>query len=240
VNSRLQQCRAHFQEVRRRRGQLAADWKSGKWSIRQLATREHLGQDSIRCILHEAVGDNAEYERIRTRNERASRRRNMKPFRKGNVPWIAGKHVCNRADLKLPFGTKRIWKHKVQGSENKYVRHRYLKIRDDMESPRGNWIPYAVFLWEREHGPVPEGHFVIHANRRTLDDRPENLILATRADTGRQATAAVDVQARARKSWEKRWLPQRIEAARARKQAEIQSQWEAKDFEEDEDEEVSA
>lgn len=47
------------------------------------------------------------------------------------------------------------------------------------------WMLYARYLWEQEHGPIPEGHKVIHINGDRLDDRIENLELVKDSELSR-------------------------------------------------------
>ncbi len=44
------------------------------------------------------------------------------------------------------------------------------------------WRLRAVVVWEREHGPIPNGMIVHHDDRNTLNDNPLNLILLSRQD----------------------------------------------------------
>ncbi len=217
----------HRQAVLQNIQNIVADWKSGQWSIRQLATREHRGQDAIRAILHASI-PNEEYERFRAKHERDTRNKNMRPFAKGNKPWITGRHIRTR-DNALPIGTVRVWRHKLrQCTRNggpRYLYRRFIKVSNDPVDRRHNWTPYCQYLWEKEHGPVPEGHFVIHKDGKTMNDKSENLELSTLADSGRRATATTNIKTRTRKQWEKRWLPRRIAAAREQKMEEIATQW---------------
>lgn len=72
---------------------------------------------------------------------------------------------------------------------------RWIKVRD--AGPlQGRYIPYARYLWEQAHGPVPEGWFVVHANNRSMDDRMENLVLVDCRANGRRLWTRPEVQAR--------------------------------------------
>lgn len=75
---------------------------------------------------------------------------------------------------KLPIGTLRVHR---KGKR----KIRKIKVRDD--GPVGRrWMLYARYLWERDHGPVPDGMRVVHKDYDTLNDDPANLILATPGD----------------------------------------------------------
>lgn len=40
------------------------------------------------------------------------------------------------------------------------------------------WKMFARHWWEQNVGPVPDGHQVYHRNGDSLDDSPDNLVLA--------------------------------------------------------------
>ena len=58
-------------------------------------------------------------------------------------------------------------------------RRRWIKVREGGPTQH-RYVPLARFLWERLHGPLPAGTFVVHANGNTLDDDPANLVLMDR------------------------------------------------------------
>ena len=39
----------------------------------------------------------------------------------------------------------------------------------------------ARWIWTKRCGSIPRGHFIIHLNGDSLDDRPENLAMVNRA-----------------------------------------------------------
>jgi hypothetical protein len=53
---------------------------------------------------------------------------------------------------------------------------RWIKVKDNGPYSR-RWIPYARYLWEKEHGPVPKGFFVVHKDGDQMNDCAENLTL---------------------------------------------------------------
>ncbi len=55
---------------------------------------------------------------------------------------------------------------------------RWIKVAD-AGRPQDRYIPYARYLWQQAHGPVPAGAFVGHADNDTMNDRLENLVLIT-------------------------------------------------------------
>ena len=69
---------------------------------------------------------------------------------------------------------------------------------------RGKPIPYARFVWERDNGPVPSGHFVTFRDEDPLNCEPGNLCLISRADNARRNMAKVNAKERAVKIWKTR------------------------------------
>jgi rubrerythrin len=45
---------------------------------------------------------------------------------------------------------------------------------------RHKWIPYAQYIWEKEHGPLPKGFFVAHVDDNSMNDNPKNLEIVDR------------------------------------------------------------
>lgn len=75
---------------------------------------------------------------------------------------------------------------------------RWIKVKDDGR-PQDRYIPYARYLWQREHGPVPAGCFVGHRDNNTMNDNPDNLVLvAGRREHIARLKARPDVEAKRR------------------------------------------
>lgn len=58
---------------------------------------------------------------------------------------------------------------------------RYIKVQMT-GTQRERWRAYSRVLWERHHGPIPEGMRVIHKDGDSLHDKIGNLILGTADD----------------------------------------------------------
>jgi hypothetical protein len=120
-------------------------------------------------------------------------------FPPGNVPWTAGRKGIrlspatefqagtirgNAARRYRAVGSIVIRKGKRLSTQER-ARHgqssRWIKVRD--EGPLSQrYIPYARYLWEKAHGPVPAGKIVAHRDNRSMNDDPSNLILIDRAE----------------------------------------------------------
>lgn len=98
-----------------------------------------------------------------------------------------------------PVGAIVVWAGSKKGARHKRRPRRMIKVRD--EGPRAQqWVPYARYLWERDHGPVPEGCFVGHRDNDPLNDDPSNLILLDCATHMRRLNGRPEVRAKARES----------------------------------------
>ena len=54
---------------------------------------------------------------------------------------------------------------------------RFVKVSHH-GSQRQRWRPYARHWWEKTHGTIPAGHCVYHRDGDSLNDSPDNLVLA--------------------------------------------------------------
>lgn len=63
------------------------------------------------------------------------------------------------------------------------VKGGYWQVKVDPRDARnsmGKWVSRARFVYEREHGPQPEGTRYVHVNHDKADDRPENVVAVPR------------------------------------------------------------
>ena len=86
-------------------------------------------------------------------------------FKKGHLP-AAHRHVGSTRIITRTRKGNTIW-------------HKEIKVSGIMQG-RHKWIPYAQYLWEQKHGPVPKGFFVVHKDGITLNDTDENFKLVDR------------------------------------------------------------
>lgn len=101
-------------------------------------------------------------------------------FKKEHIPWnkgLKGLHFSPATQFKKgripsngkPLGTVTIVKNKDG---------RMRKIATLGPTPyRHIWVPYARWIWEQQHGPVPEGYLIVHEDGNRLNDDPNNLVL---------------------------------------------------------------
>lgn len=110
-------------------------------------------------------------------------------FEKGNIPhnkgrkgWDAGGNSAKtrfkpgqRGSKWVPVGSERITK---DGIIQRKV--------NDTGYPPHDWKSAHALLYERHHGPIPDGHIVRFRNRDKTDIRIENLELVSRAENMRR------------------------------------------------------
>lgn len=109
--------------------------------------------------------------------------RNPGRFNKGHKSWNKGMKGIDlgpnsrRTRFKkghLPANTEHDGAVKIRSSKGR----RYFWIRIS----KAKWIMLHVYLWEKENGPVPEGHIIIFKDKNPLNCRPENLECISQAE----------------------------------------------------------
>lgn len=129
-------------------------------------------------------------------------------FKPGNVPWTKGRkgiHLSPATEFKpghvlrgqaarnyCVVGTIKLWHDKIpkrkrrgrmklkDGSIRRGRPRRWIKVNDDGPISR-RWIPYARYVWLKNGGTIPDGHFVRHKDGDQLNDSPDNLHVVNRS-----------------------------------------------------------
>lgn len=106
-------------------------------------------------------------------------------FTKGMVAHNKGKKVKPEVIAKMkhtffkpgstPSNTKEIGAESIRKDKNDNP-YCFLKISNR------NWIPKSHYVWEQQNGKVKKGYVIIHKNKDTLDDRPENLEMISKKE----------------------------------------------------------
>lgn len=107
-------------------------------------------------------------------------------FKKGSQPWNTGKTgymTANTTSFKPgqdPPNRRQV------GSERICSKDGYVIIKTDAINPYtgfvGYWRHKHVVIWEKHHGPVPEGMIVVFKNSDKTNIRIDNLELITRGE----------------------------------------------------------
>ena len=129
-------------------------------------------------------------------------------FKPGNVPWTKGRkgiHLSPATEFKpghvlrgqaarnyCIVGTIKLWHDKIpkrsrsgrktlkDGSIRRGRPRRWIKVKDGGPTSR-RWIPYARYVWEKNGGTIPDGHFVRHKDGNQMNDSPDNLHVVNRS-----------------------------------------------------------
>ena len=153
-----------------------------KITICGLAKEYHVGYGTLRQVLLKRISKE-QYDAI-SRAKR-SKSNSCTQFKKGQSPWnkgLKGTHFSRATEFKkghVPTGYRRIGEIYIV-SETNGKPCRYIKLKDTGR-PQDRRVPYARYVWERAHGPIPPGYLVIHDDGDTMNDDPSNLLLVNRA-----------------------------------------------------------
>lgn len=187
-------------------------FRDGSASLGMLMSQYRIGYQTITDLLFGRM-DYTEYAAC------ISLRRRTRPkkgcFVTGSVPWNKGRayHAGGRsietqwkpgeirgqaARLYRAVGSvvvrfaKPPKRYRGRANARKGPPSRWIKVRDD-GPPAGRFVPYARYLWEQRHGPVPPGRLVVHADGDTMNDEPDNLILITQAENMQRLLARAEI-----------------------------------------------
>ena len=163
-------------------------------------------QDDLHCnyeVLARIVQARLPYTEIEALIRATKRRCNMAVrFRRGHVTWnkgLRGMHNSPATEFKpgcLRGMAARRWrpvgtvvtsvsrKSSAHGGGRPHVRRQRLIKTRNHGNVRGrrSWRSLGQVVWEREHGPLPEGWVVMHADCDSLNDQPGNLVAMSKAD----------------------------------------------------------
>lgn len=172
----------------------------GEVTIRQLQQQYHCGYEILKKAVLSQISKRKwkkiKYERLMGNGKQTR-------FQKGIVPWNKGTHFCaggRSAETRFkkgqirgaaarryrPVGTitvrhdsppKRLKGRKRKDRNQPWGKQRrWIKFKDS-GPPQYCWIPYARYIWQQKHGPVPKGFFVVHKDDDQMNDVIENLTL---------------------------------------------------------------
>lgn len=122
------------------------------------------------------------------------------PWNKGlkgfGVEWLQ-QHQFKKGDMRgmgarnwVPVGTIVTWlrherslgRHRKTGLQVK-IPIKYIKWTDDAHVHASRrWMRYSNWLWEQEHGPIPEGKVLVHLDMDLSNDDMDNLMVMSRPE----------------------------------------------------------
>jgi hypothetical protein len=188
----------HHKITDRQRRNIIARYRAGE-SLVSLMRFYRIGYDAIHSILQEIPAE----ERGKILHEKHVRQGKKNGFRADHAPWNKGKvgwcppgskatqfkpgGIRGQAARNYkPVGTIVVRRDKKKSRVGRPAKgslklRRWLKVTD-WGRPQDRWLPYALYLYERNVGPIPPGKFVVHADGDTLNDSLANLILVDRGE----------------------------------------------------------
>jgi len=105
-------------------------------------------------------------------------------FQKGQISWNKGlKGFCSSPATRfkkghLPANAKELGTITIHRPKRDRP-YRMIAIAGPTPT-RHKWIPYAQYVWERIHGPLPKGLLVVHDDGNSMNDTPGNLVMVDR------------------------------------------------------------
>jgi len=199
ISQRLREGRTY--KVMKAAPRIARRLRKTDVTLRKLMKQYRCGYGTMMKAIRSQMSDE-EWSEIRRKNLARGGVKNR--FKKGHIPWTKGRkglHFSPATEFKpghmrgqaarlwRPVGTITIHhdklpkrqryrkRRRMDGSLRMGKPRRWIKVADEGR-PQDRWIPYARYLWEKEHGPVPKGRFVVHTDGNQMLDKPGNLMLA--------------------------------------------------------------
>lgn len=120
-------------------------------------------------------------------------------FKPGLAPWNKGKpgatglhENCRPTQFKpgqKPHTTQPVGSYRI--NSNKRIKRLERKMNENPGPNNVRWIPVSRLVWERHHGPVPDGHIVIFKEARLAtvileEITIDKLICISRAENARR------------------------------------------------------
>lgn len=178
---------------------IVAQWRAGA-SLRQLAAACDLSRAALTQQIKRQLSTD-EYRTICEQHLQANKSRMCE----GNELHLQRKRRGSRPALPR-LSIRVVYRNSA---------YRYIKV-----GPR-QWISLARYLWEREHGPVPKGYLVRHADGDSMNDDLSNLQLVSAAMNARSAVYKCDLAKRSKrlslKAQQRRGVTARMRQLRAEK-----------------------
>lgn len=118
-------------------------------------------------------------QNIRAKHKIRTSARNY--WKKGAVPWNKGLKGVNVGGKETQFKKGHVPANRRPIGAERVTKDGYTEVKIQDGQLNDNWIMKHVLIWEKAHGPVPEGHTVIFGDSNRQNCKLENLVLVSRA-----------------------------------------------------------
>ena len=178
--------RGNSKKVMRNAAGICRQLRTTPVTVSSLMRQYHCGYATFMRAVRKHIKPE-EWEKIRKKKLAQGGVQNR--FQKGQTPWNRGKkgiHLSPASEFKkghVPVNHKKLGTIRTRTRRDTKNRKggSYRVIATPGPTPhRHIWIPYARYLWEQKHGPVPAGYFVVHADGNRLNDTLQNYKLVDR------------------------------------------------------------
>ncbi len=193
--------RGNIARLRADAGRVVERLLSGRVTLRVIMLEYRVAYPTLRKFYHARTTPEQRAASLRILRRRAGRKGGFRP---GHVPWTKGRKgirlspatefkagcirgaaarkykAVGKITIRSDKPPKRLRGRKRKGDKPwPSNRRRWIKVRElvGTNRPQDRWMPYARWLWIREHGAIPDGFFVVHADGNTMNDSPPNLRL---------------------------------------------------------------
>ena len=156
--------------------------RSGKTTLTALMKKYHCGQPAVMRAIFSKM---SKRQWVRIHHDNLARGGIKTRFKKGLVPWNKGRkgiHLSPASEFKkgsVPANCKGLGTVTIRNDKGSLSR--FIAVAGPTPQ-RHKWIPYAIYLWEKENGPVPAGFLVRHMDGDRLNDDLSNLKIVDRRE----------------------------------------------------------
>lgn len=102
-------------------------------------------------------------------------------WKKGHKPWNKGLKGVNVGGKETQFKKGHVPANRRPIGAERVTKDGYTEVKIQDGQLNDNWIMKHILIWEKAHGPVPEGHTVIFGDSNRQNCKLENLVLVSRA-----------------------------------------------------------
>ncbi|MGA1979494.1 MAG: HNH endonuclease [Sedimentisphaerales bacterium] len=203
--------RGNVDKVMADAGKIACKLRNTKCTLTKLTAEYHCGYDTMMKAIHSQIPQD---EWLQIRNAKLAQggvKTRFYPGQKNLYRPPKGIHLSPATEFKkghLPANHKELGTITIHKSERDRP-YRMIAVAGPTPN-RHKWIPYAQYVWEKIHGPLPKGCLVVHTDGDSMNDNPENLEATDRKGN-------LNLMKKNRPGWKKKAIESRKKTCRIRR-----------------------